>query len=69
MDSLKGYYRDSFDYEALRRVLLDPFGDRGDRRYRVAVFDYLSDEPVDKPAKRAPAEAILLVDGVFLQRS
>ena len=28
-DSPEGYYRDSFDYETLKAVLLDPLGARG----------------------------------------
>jgi uridine kinase len=32
-------YHDSFDYGTLRRVLLDPLGPDGDRRYQDAVYD------------------------------
>src|SRR3984885_12144139 len=32
-------YHDAFDYDALRRVLLDPLGPDGDRRYQHAVHD------------------------------
>jgi hypothetical protein len=35
-DSPDGYFQDSFDYEALRQELLDPFGLGGTRRYRRA---------------------------------
>src|SRR5437868_7802169 len=38
-DSPEGYYEDSFDYAALRTVLLDPLGPQGNGRYRRAVFD------------------------------
>ncbi len=34
-----GFYRDSFDDEQLRSVLLDPFGPGGDGRYRTGVWD------------------------------
>ncbi|MGH3012932.1 MAG: hypothetical protein ACRDMY_14000 [Gaiellaceae bacterium] len=33
--SPEGYYRDSFDYEALRRELLEPLGPGGSRLYRT----------------------------------
>jgi len=42
-DSPEGYYQDSFDYTALRAVLLDPLGPHGNRRYRHAVFDVHED--------------------------
>ena len=61
-----GYFRDSFDIDALRSVLLDPLGPDGDRHYRLATFDYRCDEPVDSPSLVAAPGAILLLDGVFL---
>jgi uridine kinase len=65
--SAEGYYRDSFDRTALRRALLDPLGPGGDRRYRAAVFDAAEDRPLSLPPETAPEDAVLLVDGVFLQ--
>jgi uridine kinase len=67
-DSPQGYYEDSFDLPALRHALLDPLGPGGDRRYRVAVFDHRADAPVSHPPSVAPDDAVLLCDGVFLQR-
>jgi uridine kinase len=67
-DSPEGYYYDSFDYPALRAALLNPLGPGGDRRYRTAVFDVRADAPVAAPVQVAPADAILIFDGVFLQR-
>ena len=61
-------YRDSFDYAALRRVLLDPLGPGGDRRWRDAVYDWHADTPLSPPPATARADAVLLLDGVFLQR-
>jgi uridine kinase len=67
-DSPQGYFLDSFDYVALGSALLGPLGPGGTRRFRRAVFDYRSDRPVDAPHGTANADAILLFDGVFLQR-
>lgn len=67
-DSVVGCYEDTYDLDAVRRVLLDPLGPGGDRHYRTAVFDHTTDTAVSVPAERAPADAVLLVDGVFLQR-
>jgi uridine kinase len=59
-----GYYRDSFDYDALRRELLQPLGPGGSGRYRSRVFDLHADEAVGDPPASAPEGAVLLLDGV-----
>jgi uridine kinase len=66
--SPEGCYEDSFDYDALRRVLLDPLGPDGDRRYRHAVYDKLTDTAVSPTVVTARPDAVLLFDGVFLLR-
>jgi uridine kinase len=63
-----GYYEDAFDVEAFARLVLVPLGPGGDRRYRERIHDLDSDETVDEPAREAPADAVLVVDGSFLQR-
>lgn len=68
-DSAEGYFLDSFDYPALKAALLDPLGPGGDRRFRSAVFNYRIDQPVNGLLETAAENAILLFDGVFLQRS
>ena len=50
-------------------MLLDPMGPGGSRDYRSAAFDYRTDFAIVQPLQRAPADAVLLVDGIFLQRS
>lgn len=67
-DSPRGYYSDSFDYEALRASLLEPLGPGGSREYRPAVFDCNDDKPLASNSALAPERAVLLVDGVFLLR-
>jgi uridine kinase len=62
------YYASSFDYDALRAVLLEPLGPGGDRRYRPAVFDLARDEPLPEERLTAPSDAVLLCDGIFLHR-
>ena len=61
-------YYDSFDYEALHRVLIAPLGPGGDRRFQQAVYDHHTDSTVARPATTSPADAVLLLDGVFLLR-
>jgi uridine kinase len=66
--SAEGNYDDSFDYDALRRVLLDPLGPGGDRRFLRAVYDKRTDAALSEPVTSASADAVLLFDGVFLMR-
>src|SRR5262245_25392129 len=67
-DSPEGCYFDSFDYDALNRVLLVPLGPNGDRKYQCEVYDKPTDTAVSPPVATASAGAVLLFDGVFLLR-
>jgi len=67
-DSPDSYYLDSWDHTAVRNALLIPLGPGGDRRYRTAVMDLAGRASVDGPVELASDDAILLADGVFLQR-
>jgi uridine kinase len=66
--SAEGYYFDARDLDAVRTLLLDPLGPDGDGRYRTASFDLEHDQPIEQVAIRAATDAILIVDGTFLQR-
>jgi uridine kinase len=66
--SPEGYYRDAFDYSLLRRVLLEPFRMGGSAGFQLAGFDLERDMPVESAWVTGPADAILIVDGVFLNR-
>ncbi|UYN84012.1 MAG: uridine kinase [Microcella sp.] len=66
-DSAEGYYRDSFDLEALRALLIEPFGS-GAAVVVVAAFDHASDAPVERRESGIPHDAMLVLDGVFLHR-
>jgi uridine kinase len=66
--SPEGCYFDNHDYDALNRVLLDPLGPGGDRRFQPAVYDRTTDMALSTPATTAPADAVLVFDGVFLMR-
>ena len=67
-DSPEGYYEDAFDYDSLKKNLLAPLGPQGSRKYQHAVFDVSTDTPLTVQGEEAPANAILLCDGVFLLR-
>lgn len=66
--SPEGYYRDAFDYSVLRRVLLEPFRMGGSTGFQLAGFDLRRDTPVESAWVTGPADAILILDGVFLNR-
>lgn len=66
-DSAKGYYEDARDWAAVRANLLDPLGPGGDRLYRTASFDLDADEPLHRTAQLAGEDAILVMEGSFLQ--
>ena len=67
-DSAEGYYRDSFDYSVLRRVLLEPFRLAGSAAFVTAAFDVARDAAVAPRWITGPADAMLVIDGVFLHR-
>jgi uridine kinase len=66
--SPKGYYEDSFNYPAILSNVLVPLGPGGHLRYRTASHDYHKDEAIEAPWQDAPADFILVFDGVFLKR-
>ena len=67
--SAEGYLDDARDWAAVRRALLDPLGPGGTLEYRTATFDLERDIPVGQRTGTAASDAILIVDGTFLQRT
>lgn len=64
-----GYFHDARDLPAIRTLLLEPLGPGGDRHYRTASLDLETDRKMEAEPVLAPANAILIVDGTFLQRA
>ena len=67
-DSADGYYSDAYDFPSFARLILEPLGPGGDRKYRERIIDLRSDAPVDEPPVAAQDDLVLVVDGSFLQR-
>ncbi|GIT81993.1 hypothetical protein LLS1_36620 [Leifsonia sp. LS1] len=67
-ETLEDYYRSSFDYVTLRRVLLDPFRLAGSTGFQTAAFDEVRDVPVESRWETAGQDAVLVIDGEFLLR-
>lgn len=68
-ESARGYYDDAFDYLSFRRVLLGPFRLAGATGFSTEFFDLARDVPFESRWQTGPADAILLVDGLFLLRA
>ena len=66
--SPEGYYYDSFDYPALKSLLLEPLGPGGTLRYQTALFDGRTEAALASPIQTAGLHSILLFDGIFLFR-
>lgn len=63
-----GFWEDSYNYERFRSDVLEPFGPEGSRLFRRASYSHVTDEILDPPFETTDPTAILIVDGIFLQR-
>jgi uridine kinase len=66
--SPEGYYLDAFDYASIQRLLLEPLGPGGTRRYRTGAFGQPDGASQAFEEQVAPEDAIVIIDGVFLFR-
>jgi uridine kinase len=66
--SPEGFFNDSYDYDALKAVLLDPLRGANSRCYSTAVFDHVTDMKVAIAEQQALPFSILIFDGIFLHR-
>ncbi|SDS79488.1 nucleoside/nucleotide kinase family protein [Microlunatus soli] len=62
----ESYYRSSYRYQEFRRRVVEPI--RAGRPITPAIWDVALDRPVPHTSVEVPPEAIVLVDGIFLQR-
>ena len=67
--SAEGYYEDAYDFQAFVTNVLLPLGPGGDGRFRPRIIDLAADRPIDEPPVVASSDAVLIVDGSFLQRT
>jgi uridine kinase len=67
-DDPEGFFRDSYDYDAFVSLVLEPLGPGGTGVYVPAIRDVGSDRAVERVGVQASKDAVLVVDGVFLQR-
>jgi uridine kinase len=64
-----GYYANAFDYSTLRRLLLDPMAPGGSGVCALCSIGPLSQIDHSATTVQAPAEAVLIADGVFAFRA
>jgi uridine kinase len=57
-----------FDYDAVRRELLEPWRHGAGATYHRRWHDLATDASVREPAEVVPTDGVLVVDGVFAQR-
>jgi uridine kinase len=66
--SPEGFFRDSYNYERLIRLLLAPLSPGGSGRYVRRVYDVHAERAVAGPIEQAAPEAVLVFDGIFVHR-
>ncbi len=67
-DDPDGRYRDAFNTAALVREVLAPLGPGGSRRYLPTLWDLEADRATRAAYAEAPDAAVLVLDGLYLQR-
>jgi uridine kinase len=67
-DSAEGFYRDSYNYETFKRVLVEPFRTGWIGSFVLKAFDLQRDAPFEQKWSSGPVDALLVVDGIFLSR-
>jgi uridine kinase len=67
-ESGEGYYRNAFDYEALKRLLLDPCRSKQAASCALCSIDPLTQRDHSSVVTAVDPDAVLIVDGVFAFR-
>ena len=67
-ESGEGYYRNAYDYEAVKRLLLEPCRSSGATSCVLCSIDPLTQRDHSSEATPLLADAVLIVDGVFAFR-
>ncbi|MEO7015793.1 MAG: hypothetical protein ABI130_04405 [Leifsonia sp.] len=67
-DSPDGFWLDTYDYRALKTLVMDPLCSSGSGRYRTARLDPIADVDAATPVLVAEVDAVVLIEGMFLHR-
>ena len=66
--SPEGFWQDTYNYAALQDQLLTRLGPEGDGWYSPASYDSVTDRMARVAVVRAPSDALVVVEGMFLHR-
>jgi uridine kinase len=66
--SPEGFWKDTYNYAALQDQLLAPLGPKRDGWYSPASYDSATDRMKQAEVVRAPSDALVVVEGMFLHR-
>ncbi|WP_231941044.1 uridine kinase [Arthrobacter sp. U41] len=66
--SPEGFWEDTYNYAALQDRLLAPLGPKGDGWYSPVCYDAVTDRMPQVEVVRAPSDALVVVEGMFLHR-
>ncbi|MDQ3432399.1 MAG: uridine kinase [Actinomycetota bacterium] len=66
--SPEGFCYDSYDYDRLLGLLLDPLGPGGTGRFVRRIYDVHAERPVENPTETAAPGSVLVFDGIFVHR-
>ncbi|MEU7002083.1 uridine kinase [Nonomuraea sp. NPDC046570] len=67
-ESGEGYYRNAYDYDLVKRLLLDPCKSQGEASCALCGIDPLTQRDHTSVVTPVAADAVLIVDGVFAFR-
>lgn len=67
-ESPEGFYRDSYDYDSFRSLVLDPLSPVGSGVYVPAIHDVTEEQPVRASPQWARPESVVIIDGIFVHR-
>jgi uridine kinase len=67
-DSPEGYYRDTYDLDTFLAGVIEPLSGRAGRSIRLRAFDYRTDRPTQDEPTFVAADAVVIVEGMFLHR-
>jgi len=66
--SIAGYVEDSFNYSAVRKLVLDPLGPVGNLQYHPGIYDHTVEQAIVSSPIEVSSSAILIFEGVMLFR-
>lgn len=66
--SPEGFFLDSYDYDAVRRLLLEPLARSGERRVVRRIYDVHAETRVEAVRESVYDVEVLVFDGIFLHR-